>query len=60
MDELLKALAEAIRQGTALAMPALVGYYAVQVMQTLIPCITVVLVARQIVRIAHGANKDGR
>ena len=31
MDELLKALAEAVRQGSALAMPALVGYYGVRI-----------------------------
>ena len=33
MEELAKALAEAVRQGSALAGPALIGYYAVRVVE---------------------------
>ena len=33
MDELLKALADAVRSGTAYAMPALIGYYVVRVLE---------------------------
>ena len=36
MDELLKALADAVRSGTAYAMPALVGYYLVRVVEALV------------------------
>lgn len=42
MDELLKALAEAVKMGSALAYPALVGYYITSVLGTLLPCTMVV------------------
>jgi hypothetical protein len=33
MDELLKALAEAVKAGTSMAMPALIGYFAMRVLE---------------------------
>ena len=53
MDELLKALAEAIRQGTTFAMPALVGYYVVRTIEALmfpVTMISVVFIAGRTVR----------
>ena len=45
MDDLLKALADAIRAGTAFAMPALVGYYVVRVVEAITPMISLLGVA---------------
>lgn len=36
MDELLKALTEAVRAGTTLAQPALIGYYIVRVFENVL------------------------
>ena len=43
MDKLLEALTEAVRLGTAYAMPALVGYYVVRVTEVLIPALAAVI-----------------
>lgn len=52
MDELLKALTDAIRTGSQLAYPALMGYYTVRVLEVLIPAVATVsaifIVARMI------------
>ena len=45
MDKLLEALADAVRLGSAYAMPALVGHYLVRVAETLMPALAVVMVA---------------
>lgn len=37
MDELVKAIAEAVRAGTAAAFPALVGYYILRGIEALVP-----------------------
>ena len=39
MEQLLAALVEAVRAGSALAAPALVGYYIVRVVESVIPLI---------------------
>ncbi|HEY2979919.1 MAG TPA: hypothetical protein VGJ22_01955 [Anaerolineales bacterium] len=54
MDELLKALAEAVRTGSAMAAPAIYGYYAVRIIEALcIPLglgIVAALITRCVVR----------
>lgn len=45
MDELAKALAEAIKAGSALAPSALIGYYLVRIVEALAPVLGVTVVA---------------
>jgi hypothetical protein len=57
MDELLKALAEAVRTGSAMAAPAIYGYYAVRIVEALCLPITAAIVVGLITRCVVLANQ---
>jgi hypothetical protein len=57
MDDLLKALAEAVRTGSAMAAPAIYGYYTVRIFEALCLPITAAIVVGLITRCVVRANQ---
>ena len=59
MDDFLKAIAIAVEQGSALAYPALIGYYLVRALETIVPDVTIVAVVVVVARAIHRGMQLG-